>query len=144
MTDQPSLLRHVPVIDVSALVARAGDRSRVADEIGRACRASGIFYVVGHGVDEQLQRRLEEYSRQFFAQDLACKMEIAMARGGRAWRGYFPVGAELTSGQADLKEGIYFGAELAPDHPRVKKGRPLHGANLCPRDPAEWRDAVNR
>jgi isopenicillin N synthase-like dioxygenase len=143
MTDHPSSLRHVPVIDVSALVAREGDRSRTAaDEIGRACRASGFFYIVGHGVDEGLQRRLEESSRQFFAQDLARKMEIAMERGGRAWRGYFPVGAELTSGKADLKEGIYFGQELAPDHPRVKKGIPLHGANLFPRDLPALRDAV--
>ncbi|HET9195691.1 MAG TPA: 2-oxoglutarate and iron-dependent oxygenase domain-containing protein [Vicinamibacterales bacterium] len=141
MTDQPSL-RHVPVIDVSALVARAGDRTRVADEIGQACRYSGFFYIVGHGVDEGLQRRLEECSRQFFAQDLACKMEIAMEQGGRAWRGYFPVGAELTSGKADLKEGIYFGTELAPDHPRVRKGTPLHGANLFPRTPPALRDAV--
>ena len=47
----------------------------------------------------------------------AAKMEIAMARGGPAWRGYFPVGAELTSGQPDLKEGLYFGAELGDDDP---------------------------
>jgi isopenicillin N synthase-like dioxygenase len=142
MTDQPSSLSHVPVIDVSALIARAGDRSRTADEIGRACRSSGFFYIVGHGVDEGLQYRLEECSRQFFAQDLSSKMEIAMERGGRAWRGYFPVGAELTSGKADIKEGIYFGEELAPDHPRVRKGTPLHGANLFPREPTAMRDAV--
>jgi len=141
MTDQPSL-SHVPVIDVSALVAREGDRSRTADEIGRACRSSGFFYIVGHGVDEGLQRRLEKCSRQFFAQDLARKMEIAMELGGRAWRGYFPVGAELTSGKADLKEGIYFGEELAPNHPRVRTGTPLHGANLFPRDLPALRDTV--
>jgi hypothetical protein len=27
------------------------------------------------------------------------KMKIAMKYGGRAWRGYFPVGNELTSGK---------------------------------------------
>jgi isopenicillin N synthase-like dioxygenase len=69
-------------------------------------------------------------------------MEIAMERGGRAWRGYFPVGAELTSGKADAKEGIYFGAELPADHPRVKDGTPLHGANLFPRNMPEFRHAV--
>jgi isopenicillin N synthase-like dioxygenase len=89
-----------------------------------------------------LQRRLEDASRRFFAQDRETKMEIAMARGGRAWRGYFPVGAELTSGKADVKEGIYFGAELPPDHPRVKDGTPLHGANLFPRSVPQLRDAV--
>jgi isopenicillin N synthase-like dioxygenase len=132
----------VPVIDVSALVTRRGDRSRVPSEIARACRDSGFFYVVNHGLDDRLQRRLEEASRRFFAQDLPTKMEIAIERGGRAWRGYFPVGAELTSGKADVKEGIYFGAELLPDHPRVKDGTPLHGANLFPRSVPELRDAV--
>jgi isopenicillin N synthase-like dioxygenase len=65
-----------------------------------------------------------------------------MARGGRAWRGYFPLGAELTSGRPDLKEGIYFGSELGPDHPRVRQGMPLHGANLFPRQVPALRAAV--
>ena len=133
---------EMPVIDVSPLVTNAGDRSRVAAEIALACRGSGFFYVIGHGVDERLQRQLEESSRQFFARDLHAKMEVAMEHGGRAWRGYFPVGAELTSGKADVKEGIYFGAELLPDHPRVKDGTPLHGANLFPRNVPELRTAV--
>jgi isopenicillin N synthase-like dioxygenase len=142
MSDNDPVAAPVPVIDVSSLVAGAGDRSRVALEIAQACRDSGFFYVVGHGVDEGLQRRLENASRRFFAADLPVKMEIAMERGGRAWRGYFPIGAELTSGKADVKEGIYFGAELGPDHPRVADGTPLHGANLFPRSVPELRDAV--
>jgi isopenicillin N synthase-like dioxygenase len=133
---------EMPVIDVAPLVTDAGDGSRVAAEIAQACRDTGFFYIVGHGVDERLQSRLEESSRRFFAQDLRTKMDIAMERGGRAWRGYFPVGAELTSGKADAKEGIYFGTELPADHPRVTDGTPLHGANLFPRDMPEFRDAV--
>jgi isopenicillin N synthase-like dioxygenase len=140
--DSSMSLAGLPVIDVSPLVTRTGDRSQVSSEIARACRDSGFFYIAGHGVDEGLQRQLEDASRRFFAQDLETKMAIAMARGGRAWRGYFPVGAELTSGKADLKEGIYFGAELPPDHPRVKDGTPLHGANLFPRSVPELREAV--
>ena len=81
---------HVPIIDISALVAGTGARHAVAARIGEACRECGFFYVVGHGVDEALQLRLERLSRRFFAQDLATKMPIRMARGGRAWRGYFP------------------------------------------------------
>ena len=142
MNDSDLLAAGVPVVDVASLVSRAGDRSRAASEIARACRDSGFFYIVGHGVDERLQRRLEDASRRFFTQDLETKMEIAMARGGRAWRGYFPVGAELTSGKADVKEGIYFGAELPPDHPRVKDGTPLHGANLFPQSVPELREVV--
>ena len=93
-------------------------------------------------MDEHLQRRLEEVSRQFFAQDLETKLEIKMSLGGRAWRGYFPVGGELTSGKPDLKEGIYFGAELEDDHPLVMAGTPLHGPNLFPADIPPFRETV--
>ena len=65
-----------------------------------------------------------------------------MARVGPAWRGYFPLGAELTSGQPDLKEGLYFGAELSDEDPRVRAGLPLHGRNLFPRQVPELRAAV--
>src|SRR5919106_5558262 len=123
----------VPLIDLRPLVTGAGNREHVADAIGRACREHGFFYVINHGVDEGLQRNLEDLSRRFFAQDLATKMEISMERGGRAWRGYFPVGGELTSGKPDVKEGIYFGAELSEYHPLVRAGTPLHGPNLFPR-----------
>jgi isopenicillin N synthase-like dioxygenase len=100
----------IPVIDVNPLLRGTENRRNVAAEIGRACRDCGFFYLTGHGVDERLQQQMEQLSRQFFAQDVEAKMEIRMARGGRAWRGYFPVGDELTSGQPDWKEGIYFGA----------------------------------
>ena len=69
-------------------------------------------------------------------------MDIAMALGGRAWRGYFPVGEELTSGKPDLKEGIYFGAELAADHPLVEAGRPFT-ARTCFRGLPEFRSACS-
>lgn len=132
----------LPVIDVGALRAGGTGRGAVAAELGRACREDGFFYIVGHGVDAELQGRLERLSRAFFDQDLERKLEIRMALGGRAWRGYFPLGDELTSGRPDLKEGVYFGAELPPDHPRVRAGTPLHGPNLFPAHPADLRQTV--
>src|SRR5262249_33172183 len=133
---------HIPVIDVSELGAGGPTARRVAEELGAACRESGFFYVVRHSVDAALQSRLRELSREFFAQDLQAKLAIRMALGGRAWRGYFRVGDELTSGKPDKKEGLYFGAELAADDPRVLAGTPLHGPNLFPAEPAGLRGAV--
>lgn len=135
-------VKHIPIIDISALVSRTEDRYAVAAQIKEACRESGFFYIVGHGVDETLQQRLEQFSRQFFAQDIETKLKIPMALGGRAWRGYFPVGGELTSGKPDLKEGIYFGAELEEDHPLVKAGTPMHGRNLFPSNIPQFRETV--
>lgn len=126
-------MERLPVIDMSALFgADSAGRSRVAGEIERACRAHGFFYLTGHGIAPQVLEALETESRRFFALPPEDKMAIAMARGGRAWRGFFPVGGELTSGRPDLKEGLYLGTELAADHPRVRAGLPLHGANLWP------------
>jgi len=133
---------NIPIINISALVSGSEERHEVAAKIGQACRDWGFFYIIGHGVDEPLQRRMEKVSQQFFAQDLETKLEMAMSRGGRAWRGYFPVGGELTSGKPDLKEGIYFGAELQDDHPLVKMGTPMHGPNLFPPNMPQFREIV--
>ena len=130
----------LPVIDVSPLLG-GGDASRCVEAIARSCRELGFFYISGHGIDLGLQARLESLSRAFFDQPLELKQRIAMAGGGRAWRGYFPPGAELTGGEPDLKEGIYFGAELGPEDPRVRAGTPLHGPNLFPELPG-FRETV--
>jgi isopenicillin N synthase-like dioxygenase len=136
---------NFPVVDVGPLLAvrpQPETAAEVARQIEAACREHGFFYVTGHGVAPDLLARLEHACAAFFALPEAEKMEIAMARGGPAWRGYFPVGAELTSGQPDLKEGLYFGAELPDDDPRVRAGLPLHGRNLFPAQVPGLRDAV--
>jgi len=137
------MVEKLPVIDMSPLLRGTPQASaRVAREIDDACRDSGFFYVTGHGVDPQILSRLEAASWRFFSLPENVKLEIAMEKGGRAWRGFFPVGGELTSGKPDLKEGVYFGSELAPDHPRVRAGVPLHGQNLFPDQVPELRAAV--
>jgi isopenicillin N synthase-like dioxygenase len=140
----------VPIIDVGPLLLEAAapldmdmdmDMDAAAQGVARAialaCRSSGFFYITNHGIDAGLQQRLEAASRRFFALPAAQKLAIHMSRGGRAWRGYFPVGEELTSGRPDRKEGLYCGAELAASHPLVQAQMPLHGPNLFPSQPAE-------
>lgn len=134
----------LPILDITPL-RRPGPRATrecLARAIAGACRDSGFFYVVGHGLDPAAFTRLEAASRRFFARPPADKQAIAMKHGGRAWRGYFAVGDELTSGRPDLKEGLYFGTELTIDHPRVRAGTPLHGPNLWPESVPELRPAV--
>jgi len=134
----------LPVIDVGPLAgpAPAATRAGVAEQIQAACRERGFFYITGHGVPAGLLDQLADASAEFFALPPADKLEIAMEHGGRAWRGFFPVGAELTSGRPDLKEGLYFGTELPADDPRVLAGVPLHGANLFPRQVPRLRPLV--
>jgi len=127
---------ELPLIDVAPLVDGRPDDDpavrAVAAELDVACRRHGFFYIRGHGVSEPLLAELRELGRRLFALPESQKAEVAMARGGRAWRGWFPLGGELTSGHPDAKEGFYLGAERGPDDPHVAAGTPLHGANLFP------------
>ncbi|MGJ7532850.1 MULTISPECIES: isopenicillin N synthase family dioxygenase [unclassified Variovorax] len=122
----------LPLIDVAPLVAGTAERDAVAAQIGAACRAHGFFYVTGHGVDATLVKRLEDLSHRFFELPEETKMQWRMALGGRAWRGFFPLGGELTSGRPDWKEGLYLGTELPATHPLVQAKTPVHGPNLFP------------
>lgn len=144
MSTSTSASPSLPIIDVAPLVAGRPERGAVAERIGAACREHGFFYVSGHGVDAQLVARLETLSHRFFDLPEPTKMQWRMALGGRAWRGYFPLGGELTSGRPDWKEGLYLGTELPPGHPRVAARMPVHGPNLFPQAPGleDFRETI--
>lgn len=129
----------IPLIDFSNFNT---NKSAIAKQINKACLQHGFFYVSGHEVSTMLQNKLEQLSHQFFALPEEEKMQIAMHKAGKAWRGYFPLNSELTSGKPDLKEGVYFGTELSNDDLRVQQGLPLHGANLFPVNPPGFKEAV--
>ncbi len=143
-TETSSAAATLPVINIAALVnehASAPDRAQVAHAIGLACREHGFFYISHHGVPQALIDRLHSLSEAFFAWPVEKKMQWRMSLGGRAWRGYFKVGGELTSGLPDWKEGLYLGSELPADHALVQAKTPVHGANLFP-DLEGYRDTI--
>jgi len=139
-----SSVADLPTVDIGPLLDSEASTEAciaVAAQIDKACRNNGFFAIVGHGVDPLLQRRLETAAQGFFDLPEVDKSEIAMSKGGSAWRGWFPVGGELTSGTPDQKEGIYFGHEHGPTNPRVIAGT-LHGPNQFPKTPPELRETV--
>lgn len=97
-----------PIIDL-----RAPERE-ITRPIAEACKAHGFFYVIGHDVEEALALRLERLSHQFFALPEATKARYAMTLGGPAWRGWFPLGGELTSGRPLCVKGGRRVCTLAP------------------------------
>ena len=118
----------LPIIDVMSPTA--------AREIDRACRQFGFFAIRNHGVSDDLRSALLSAAIDFFGRSDEEKQSVALAHGGSAWRGWFPLGGELTSGVPDLKEGYYFGRELPADP------RPMHGPNIWPASPASLRPLV--
>ncbi len=132
---------ELALIDISALLDPRVDGNDVAHRIDRACREIGFFRVTGHGIAAGTLARLDRLAREFFARPDSEKEPFAMRRAGPAWRGWFPLRGEITSGRPDRKEGLYVGFDHANDHPRVLDGTPLHGRNLLPDD--ELRHAVD-
>ncbi|MCU1396867.1 MAG: iron oxidase [Ilumatobacteraceae bacterium] len=131
-----SVTSAVPLIDLGG--ADAPERfAAIARQVDAACRDTGFFVVTGHGIDHARFVELDIAARRFFALPDDVKARMSMAVGGRAWRGWFPLGGEVTNGIPDGKEGIYFGAESDDD-----ASLPLHGRNLFPPDVPDLRPAV--
>jgi isopenicillin N synthase-like dioxygenase len=131
----------IPVIDISPFFREnvtEEELNLVATSIGNACRTVGFFCVVNHGIPHQLMDDMQAVAKKFFNQPSETKSKVSMKLGGKAWRGWFPVGDELTSGRPDQKEGYYFGSEEDSDHPL-----PLHGSNIWPNEEVpEMKDLV--
>jgi isopenicillin N synthase-like dioxygenase len=123
----------IPIIDIGPLVNKSPDAGAVAATIGRACRETGFFYVVGHGIAPETVETAFAMSRAFFGQPLDAK-EKAGWDGPSGNRGWIRLGSEvLDPGKPhDLKEAFNIGLELPPDDPEVVAGRPFRGINCWP------------
>jgi isopenicillin N synthase-like dioxygenase len=134
----------IPIISLKEC-SKPGDRrwAEVASQVHEACKHAGFFSIQDYPIRPGLEESFDAAAREFFQLPLEEKNQISMTTGGRAWRGYFPVGGEFTSGKPDIKEGIYFGEELPDDHEKVAvQKKPMHGPNLFPARPGSLREQV--
>jgi isopenicillin N synthase-like dioxygenase len=126
---------ELPVID---LAPSFGDdpagAANVATAIDAAARRHGFFYIVGHGVPQDLIDAVFDVDARFFALPDEAKQRWHIDRSNGLQRGFDPIGWQsLDTGRpADLKESFYLGRDLAPDHPLVLAGTPNHGPNQWP------------
>ena len=131
------------VIDLSGL----GDKdpkaiSRIAKELGSACRDVGFFYVSNHGIPQALMDRTFAASQAFFSLPVDGKNALSIAKSKHN-RGYAGISSEkLDSKHADLKEAFNIGLDLDPDDPEVLIGKPFRGVNLWPPSPPQFHDIV--
>eukprot|EP00970_Alexandrium_tamarense_P015780 scaffold5476_cov195-Alexandrium_tamarense.AAC.11 len=68
-----------------------------ASQIGHACRTSGFFYIVNHGVDTEVMEGVLQQGREFFHKSLEEKLLCGVdngSSGSGGYRGYFGIGME--------------------------------------------------
>lgn len=132
---------NLPVLDLSDLADGDDSAARFRRDLLAATHDVGFFYLVGHGVDEELQRRIHELSRRFFALPEGDKLAIENIRSPQ-FRGYTRIGGELTEGKVDWREQI----DIGPERPIVTDADEdywrLEGPNLWPTALPELEPAV--
>ncbi len=140
-------LEEIPAVDFGAFLhGGAAERKRIALEIGRACRDIGFFYIVNHGVPQELIDGVFAEAKRFFDLPPERKAEITIDKS-RCHRGWFALGGENLDPEkqreaGDFKEGIKIGRDLPLDHPLVKAGLPLHGPNQWPSGLPGWKQTM--
>jgi len=94
---------QVPTVDVSEYLK--DPKSPAADDIVKdirnACKTSGFFQIVGHGIPRNLQEEVMQCARTFFALELEEKMKLKSPSDGR---GYEIIGGQVL--QADTKPDL--------------------------------------
>jgi isopenicillin N synthase-like dioxygenase len=124
----------LPIIDIGGLSSSSWtERKAVGERLRAACLDNGFFYIVNHGVPEQLITSLFDETRRFFDSPAAVKSAVDKSFSF-CQRGFEPMRAQtLEAGSPpDLKESFYIGPELPLDDPRVVARRFNHGPNLWP------------
>ena len=120
----------IPTIDVSLLGGRPSDHATTVDAIAAAASDWGFFYIMGHGLSEDLIDRVWAETRRFF--DLPMNVKRTVARTRENPRGYYD--RELTKNRRDLKEIFDFGSlrypELAESYPDNRAA--IDGTNRWP------------
>ncbi|KAF9662575.1 hypothetical protein SADUNF_Sadunf18G0068500 [Salix dunnii] len=110
-----------------------------------ACLDCGIFYVINHGISEELMEEVFEQNKKFFGLPLSEKMKVLR---NEKHRGYTPLYDEILDPDnqvhGDLKEGFYIGVEVPEDDPKAEK--PFYGPNVWPSDDIlpGWRHTMEK
>ncbi|MDH4075277.1 MAG: isopenicillin N synthase family oxygenase [Acidimicrobiia bacterium] len=112
-TDEPVLTVSISEVDLTRW--RQGgeaDRRALADEVRVICHHIGFFHLVGHGLSPALLAEHAGFRARFFALPEETKRRIDKV-GSPHFRGWEPVGAELTGGRPDQREQL----DLAVENP---------------------------
>ncbi len=138
-------MNALPIIDIAPLYSNdANCWPAVAEQIDRACRDWGFFYIVGHPIGAERIDALLSAAKTFFAQPAEAKLRIDITQTAHH-RGYGAIATEQLdpSKPSDLKETFDMGFHMPADHPEVLAGKPLRGPNRHPDMPG-WAELMEQ
>jgi isopenicillin N synthase-like dioxygenase len=122
-------LDSLPILDISQL-DDPETAAAFTKQLREVTHDVGFFYLVGHGIPQQLIDEVLDVSRRFFALPEQQKLAIENVHSPQ-FRGYTRTGKELTNGEIDWREQIDIGEERATVDKPENYWR-LEGPNLWP------------
>jgi len=131
---------NLPILDLSQLDAGPEAAARFRDDLRAATHDVGFFYLTGTGVTPELEARLHQAAKDFFALPEEDKLAIENVKSPH-FRGYTRIGGERTQGAVDWREQI----DIGPERAAVEGGpgyNRLIGPNLWPQAQPELREIV--
>lgn len=132
----------LPILDLARYFNPA-ERDAFLDQLRTSARDIGFFYLINHGVNDELQRAVQHEARRFFALSDDQKQQVAMIHSPH-FRGYNRAASEITRGKPDWREQFDIGAErpellLSDSDPRWRR---LQGPNLWPAEQPELKTTL--
>lgn len=132
----------LPILDLARYFNPA-EREAFLDQLRTSARDIGFFYLINHGVNDELQRAVQREARRFFALSDEQKQQVAMIHSPH-FRGYNRAASEITRGKPDWREQFDIGAErpellLSDSDPRWRR---LQGPNLWPAEQPELKTTL--
>jgi len=123
-------LDSLPILDISQLDSGEEAADAFRSQLREVTHEVGFFYLVGHGIPQDLIDEVLDLSRRFFALTEDEKFAIENVHSPQ-FRGYTRTGKELTNGEIDWREQIDIGEERATRDGAEDYWR-LEGPNLWP------------
>jgi isopenicillin N synthase-like dioxygenase len=136
-----SLIERPPLVDLAGLrTGEPGALYSVASAVRDACRTSGFFYIVNHGIPADLQQCVLQETQKLFRLSSREKRFMDIKKSDYM-RGYFGKGEDKSDGvNGDVKEGFDLGLDLPPTDPLVQARLPFYGPNIWPEKLPKFRE----
>jgi len=141
-----SSFQEIPIIDIFSLLGVNDNPKSVRKtrkEIEDACKNIGFFYVKNHQIPQKHLDAVISVMEEFFNLPQEEKMKIHIGKSA-IFRGYTPLGNELTNDKYDWHECVDFGLDLHSNHPSVIKGEQLVGYNQWPENLPNFKKVMER
>ena len=138
------IFNGIPIIDIAPLVIPDHNKKlirRTSEEIRDACRSVGFFYIKNHQIPQSHIDYMISLIHEFFNLSLEEKMKIHI-RKSDIYRGYTPLGKELTNDKYDWHECVDFGLDLESNDPDINNGKNLVGPNQWPENQHNFKKSL--